>query len=52
MVKRAPFRLRVLWWIMVRAERLAQWCRGRWVRWHETGGVLLPDETPTPREKP
>lgn len=38
----APVRLRVLWWIMVRAERIAGWCRAHWVKWHDTGGVILP----------
>lgn len=47
-----PFKLRVLWWIMVRAQHLAEWCRARWVKWHDNRGVLLPDETPTPRDKP
>lgn len=41
-----PIRLRVLWWIMVRAERTAGWCRARWLRWHETGGVVLPATPP------
>ncbi len=44
-----PLRLRVLWWLMVRAERVAGWCRASWLRWHETGGVVLPDATPVDR---
>lgn len=44
-----PWRLRVLWWLMVKAERLAQWCRCRWLRWHEgKGAIVSDDEPPTP----
>lgn len=45
-----PFRLRVLWRVMVAAERVASWCRAHWVKWHDTGGAILPaptDITPT-----
>jgi len=45
-------RMRALWWLMVKAERVAGWARRRWLRWHETGGVVLPTEAPTPTERP
>lgn len=44
-----PLRMRVLWWTMVKAEQLAQWCRTRWLAWHKTRGAVLPDDTPPPR---
>lgn len=46
-----PLKLRVLWWIMLRAEALAGWCRARWVKWHDTRGAMLPDDTPMERPK-
>lgn len=42
MTERVRLPQRVLWWLMVRAERVAQWARWRWLRRHETGGVVLP----------
>ena len=49
-----PLKLRILWWLMVRAEKIAQWCRGKWVRWHDTRGAILPgpDDDKTPPERP
>lgn len=48
MKRRADLQQRALYWIMVRAERLAQWARCRWLQRHETRGVVLPGEnTPT-----
>lgn len=41
-------KLRALWWIMVRAERLAHWCRARWVAWHDTRGIVVPDVSKKP----
>lgn len=48
MSPRVPWRLRVLWRVMVAAERIAGWCRARWLKWHETGGVILPEPESTP----
>lgn len=45
------WRMRVVYRIMVAAERVAQWARLKWVKWHDTRGVILPDDT-TPAERP
>jgi hypothetical protein len=53
LLRRGDVQQRTLYWVMVRAERLAQWCRYRWLQRHETRGVVLPgDETPTDGGKP
>ena len=50
--RRIPWRMHVVWWAMVKAERFAQWARLLWVRWHDNHGAILPGETtPTPTER-
>lgn len=43
-----PIRQRLLWWLQLRLQRAATWARVRWLRGHETGGIVLPP----PYEKP
>jgi hypothetical protein len=47
-----PMRLRIIWRVMKWAEQLAQWCRFKWVRWHDNKGAILPgDDDKTPPER-
>jgi hypothetical protein len=39
---RIPLKLRLVWWLMVKAERVAQWCRQKWLKHHENHGAILP----------
>lgn len=44
-----PIRQRLLWWLQINLQRAATWARVKWLRGHETGGIVLPAPTSSPR---
>jgi len=41
MISARRVRMHLLWWLMVRCERAAQWCRCRWLQLHEHRGAIV-----------